>query len=763
MLLMILEAAFRSLLMALAVLAGMRLLRVQAVLAQKVAWVLVLLAAAAMPLVMRAPWLALDAALRIPVRPLSSVSRPVPQAQAAALQVSANSRLAGPILVRGSAPNRSQEHVIRIPKPSAAHALGGQVEHDSVSAELVESVTVSASVQPKSAAMPTQAKAGFAHGWAPNWVQIKLAILVLYFAVLGVLLARTLAGLAIAWRIWRRSEPVAEFLGDKNALMRVRVSPDLSTPVTIGSSIVLPADWREWDAAKLRIVLAHEHSHVRQGDFYLQLMAALHLAVFWFSPLGWWLQRKISELGEALSDRAGLEQATDPASYAQILLEFAAMPRSYPFAGALTGVAMARSSNLSSRIERVLNARLFRLAFLGSRRHAFLAAVLVPVALVAVVACIRIVPAVEAAQAITGEPITGQVNGKITGQVNGEVNGQINGQFASQVLAAGQDPLTRVSTDGFTGELTGPMLEELTSIEIGQSNTPLAPRPPQSGAPAAPPLPSPPAEGVEAPQAPEAVEMEAPEPPPPPGMNHGFAFGYSDGDDGDDSWAIVSGKNNNVTMSGHHGKELEKARQKYHSNFIWFVRDGKSYVITDPAIVAKAQSYFKGNEVLESRQAELDKLQAKLDREMATLQPEVDKARLPGPEFEAQMAKLQSQLAYLQSDEYKKLAESISKQVTDSKKLLDEAALEAAQEKLGNLQEKIGDIQGQIGEIQGKIGEREGLMGEKQGEIGERMGKLGEEMGKIGEQQGKIAEEAGRKLKSVFDQAVKDGTAKPVE
>ena len=70
MLIFLLEAAFRSLLMAAAVWAGIRMMRVQAVLAQKVAWVLVLLAAGTMPVVMRAPFLALDRALQIPVQNL---------------------------------------------------------------------------------------------------------------------------------------------------------------------------------------------------------------------------------------------------------------------------------------------------------------------------------------------------------------------------------------------------------------------------------------------------------------------------------------------------------------------------------------------------------------------------------------------------------------------------------------------------------------------------------------------------------------------
>ena len=211
------------------------------------------------------------------------------------------------------------------------------------------------------------------------------------------------------------------------------------------------------------------------------------------------------------------------------------------------------------------------------------------------------------------------------------------------------------------------------------------------------------------------------------------------------------------------GEEFKKIREKYHGNYIWIEHDGKSYVITDPAIFAQAQSFFKGDEALNARMKVLEGQQAELDKRMALLQPEMEKASLPGPEFEAQMAKLRQQLAYLQSDEYKKLTENLSRQLADSKKVMDEASLQLTQERLGNLQEKIGDIQGQIGEIQGKIGERQGLIGEKQGELGEQMGRIGEQMGRIGEEQGRHAEEAARRMRSVFDQAIKDGRAKPVD
>ncbi len=177
--------------------------------------------------------------------------------------------------------------------------------------------------------------------------------------------------------------------------LRLRASTAVSSPVTIGSSVVLPADYKSWDSEKLRIVLAHERSHIRQGDFYLQALAGLYAAIVWFSPLGWWLKRQLSDLAEAISDRSGLEQAASRASYAQILLEFAAAPHLTEI-----GVAMARSSNLSHRIERLFNDSAFRQAFTASRRT-LATALLVPVVLFAAATLVRVTAAAQTPQQTT--------------------------------------------------------------------------------------------------------------------------------------------------------------------------------------------------------------------------------------------------------------------------------------------------------------------------------------------------------------------------
>ena len=216
-------------------------------------------------------------------------------------------------------------------------------------------------------------------------MSILTGILWLYVAVAAVLVLRLACGLVAALRLLKTAKPIAldaQIL--QSASLRLLCSARVASPVTICSSIVLPGDWASWDSEKLRIVLAHERSHIRQGDFYIQLLAGVYAAAVWFSPLGWWLKRTLSDLAEAISDRAGLEEAADRTSYAQILLEFAAAPRP-----TLIGVAMARSGSISRRIERFLNDVSFRQAFAGTPR-ALVALAVVPVALFAATALVRV-------------------------------------------------------------------------------------------------------------------------------------------------------------------------------------------------------------------------------------------------------------------------------------------------------------------------------------------------------------------------------------
>jgi beta-lactamase regulating signal transducer with metallopeptidase domain len=350
------QAAMRSLALAIGVWIVLRLFRVRNVLALKCAWTLVLATAFLMPL-------------------LLPIASRLPQAT-----------LVLPAFMHRTAPassaSWSEETLPSQPNlPLAPHQIAAPATFHPHHTSAPATVPSELGVLPAPKAPAPQAPA------LPTF-SIYAAIALLYLAISALLLLRLVYGLVSAWLLWRSARPVSTDLSATHDL-RLRASASVSSPVTIGSSVLLPADFRSWDSEKLRIVLAHERSHVRQRDFYLQTLAGLYAAIVWFSPLGWWLKRQLSDLAEALSDRSGLEQAASRASYAQILFEFAAAPRLTEI-----GVAMARSSNLSHRIERLFNESAFRQAFTATRRT-LVTALLVPVVLLAASTLVHVTAAAQ--------------------------------------------------------------------------------------------------------------------------------------------------------------------------------------------------------------------------------------------------------------------------------------------------------------------------------------------------------------------------------
>ncbi|MGA7258421.1 MAG: M56 family metallopeptidase, partial [Terracidiphilus sp.] len=363
------DAAVRSLLLAGAVGCGLWILRVRNAVAQKAAWILVLAASLAMPAVARwaahITWLPDKDTFVVPGAVWSHVTA---QTQAPRVAVTAKAFVsrrpdaeAQRIAVEPAVPAHSAD-LSRFPAPAIAYRMND-------TAAAAPSASSPPLLEPLRARMA--------------WLNPARTLLLLYLAVGGALLLRLLFGTWAAMSLWRRAEPVA--LDLLRACSGVRSSRAIASPVTVAAGIVLPDDYAAWDTEKLGIVLAHEGSHVRQRDFILQLAAALYVALFWFNPLGWWLKRKLNDLSETISDGAAVRHAASHASYAQVLLEFAALPRPITI-----GVAMAHRGHLRSRIEHLLNENSFRQAFSGGRARLAAAVLLVPVALFGATAMVRV-------------------------------------------------------------------------------------------------------------------------------------------------------------------------------------------------------------------------------------------------------------------------------------------------------------------------------------------------------------------------------------
>ena len=551
----------------------------------------------------------------------------------------------------------------------------------------IENIDRTRRIPASSNSSPTVMDSSDVASWiSTNWVAAANAI---YFAIVILLLVRLAAGFVLGRRLIRRSQRVvdsriSQSIASHAGSQRVRVyeSQVVSVPVTMGAmhpAIVLPADWREWSEAKIDAVIAHEFSHVVRRDALTQMLSRIHCAVFWFSPLAWWLDRQVNILAEQASDEAALSSGADRTEYAKALLGFFENLQAAPGRVWWQGVSMAKAGQAEHRLEKILSWR--GVVHMGVKRSVLVAFVALAVPSVYLIAA--------------AHPANYKVVAPQTSESLPTPAPAVAGTPAPSVLA----PVAPAARAGAV---------------VAATPLPAAP-----GSPAIPPAP------VMAWGSGQSHSY---------GVHHGsYSYGYDD----EQRFVIVSGNSDSMTMSGtgDDARHVERLKKQISGDFIWFQRDEKSYIIRDKATVDRARSFWAPQEELGKKQEELGKQQEELGRQQEELGSKMEQVKVHVPDMTAQLDALKAKLQKL--------------------------GPEATMEQIGDLQSEIGELQSRLGEIQGEAGEQQGKFGKLQGELGEKQGKLGEQQGKLGEQQAELAEKATKQMKSLLDEAIKNGKAQP--
>jgi beta-lactamase regulating signal transducer with metallopeptidase domain len=508
-----------------------------------------------------------------------------------------------------------------------------------------------------------------------DWRTIRWNVVAveIYLATACLLLARFFVGIVFGRRLRRASQIICESRFSGRVAARTRAaglsftphageSEFISVPVTMGVQrpvILLPANWRDWDDAKLDAVIAHEVSHVGRRDTLTQRLSLLHCAIFWFSPLAWWLNRHLADLMERASDEAALAGGADRKAYAETLLGFFEALQGVPRRVWWQGVSMADLGRADSgRAERRAEERVERiLAWKGSVAMSFKKSIAVVVVALAV-------------------PVI--------------------------YVAASAHPADR------SFDPQRPM-----TVEVAQAQSSTTPSPESQVEPA--PKKSPKH---------NASEHSS--------SSHNF---HSYGNDEEQSFVIVSGKSDSLTMSGtrEEAKHVEELRKKIPGDFVWFWRDGKSYIIRDQSTIDRARAFWAPQEELGKKQEELGRQQEALGKQQEELGAKMEQVRVKVPDMTKEIEKLQAELKQLNSG--------------------------ATMEQVGRIQSEIGELQSKVGDIQSQAGEQQSKLGEEMGALGEKQGKLGEQQGELGHQQGELAKQASRQMKQLFDEAIAKGTA----
>ena len=545
---------------------------------------------------------------------------------------------------------------------------------------------------------PTLAPTTKPIGAVTLFTRLKLAAGAVYIAVATIFLARFLLGFLLSRRLERAARTVDDpralsSLASHSRAARLKELPRLAeseivlVPVTLGvrrSSILLPAGWRDWDDAELDAVMAHEVSHVRRRDALTQRLSLLHRAAFWFSPLSWWLDRRIAELAEEASDEAALAHGADRTRYAETLLNFFSQLESSSGRMRWQGVSMATPGTAERRVDRIL-------AWKGAASSGLRKSLVLGFALLAP-------PVVFLAAA---------------------VHPTVHIQSATPPPAPQQAPL--------------PAPAPLPRVELIPAVSPLPrvfPLPPM-------PLVSPvPPEPLVAFARQETAQTRV--------TTSGFNYIVDDDDDwrNGQSFVIASGKkyvyvgrhNFSFSSSGD-DEDIHWLRSKISGDFIWFERDGKYYLIRDEATIKHALDLFAPMQGLEEKQEELGKQQEALGELQEALGQKMEEVKVTVPDMTAELDRVREKLKQLGAG--------------------------GTQEELGELQSEIGELQSRIGELQSQAGRQQSEVGRQQGELGRKQGELGRKQGEIGRQQGELSKKATREMKSLLDDAMAHGLAKP--
>jgi beta-lactamase regulating signal transducer with metallopeptidase domain len=559
-----------------------------------------------------------------------------------------------------------------------------------------------------------------------------------YMAIALALLVRVGIGILFSNRLVRLATPVDEpwalrslaaaaHAAGLRAIPRLAESESVSVPVMVGvvkPTILLTEGWQAWAADELAAVLAHEVSHVARRDALTQRLALIHRAVFWFSPLAWWLERHLADLAEQASDEAALAGGADRTRYAETLLGFFAELEAGPGRVWWQGVSMAKTGQAEKRVDRIL-------AWRGAmsnqlRKSLVMALVAIAVPVVALTAAVH-----PAAHDIQAPPAPAAPGAPAAPPAPDSAAPAPNpGPSPSQAPAP---PAPPVDTDDAT-------------FNVHVAVPPLPPIPPlHIEVPAinvdVPPL------HVAVPQihietrALQAMPQQdiVVQPPMTFSMSGDWNF-YRGGRGGywvgryygwGPRFAIVAKDSDELTMSGdrddaEHARALKK---KIPGDFIWFERDDKSYIVSDQATVARAKQLWEPNLDLEKQQRDLRKQQEELGRQAEDAARKIEEMKIKVPDLTAEMQKVEEAMKKLNAE--------------------------------GGTMNEIGELQRQMGEIQREIGEAQRDAGRTAGQMGREQGEWGRKMGEIGRKQAEQAREASRQMQQLLDDAVAHGLAKP--
>ncbi|MEO8000431.1 MAG: M56 family metallopeptidase [Arenimonas sp.] len=505
--------------------------------------------------------------------------------------------------------------------------------------------------------------------------------------------------------------------------VQLLICNDIDSPVTAGwwkPVVLVPAALASrLPPDYIEALLAHELAHIKRHDYLVNLIQSFIEAVLFFHPAVWWLSKQIRIERENIADDLAAEVLGEPR---QLAVALAALDE-FQFAGPLLAPA-AHGGNLMSRIQRLIKPTQHVLSWKMS-------ALLIGLTL----ACITVYARDKTS--ISRKSEASAVSAAAAVEAVDAV-GAVEASEAAEVMAA--DAATAAA-------------DEATAAAD--------------------------AETAAADAATEAADEKA------AAADEAEAEAADKADDADESgdvtinnmprhetYALVTAGKEGVLMSGSSDDiaAVKKARKSIAGDFLWFRRNGKTYVVQDAAVISEAKAAWKDSEKLS---VQMEALSAKMDvhsKVMDGIGVKMDAVSKGSEGRSDAMEKTGQQMEVLGKQQ-----ETIGKQMS----IISQRSVLAKTEEQHQIiaremqvqEEKMAVLSQQMQKLS-IVMDQHGVLLEKQMKPLETLGRemevaslplkeLGQQMSVLGKQQERLSKLADEKVLNIIDSSLKNGQALP--
>jgi beta-lactamase regulating signal transducer with metallopeptidase domain/predicted nucleic acid-binding Zn-ribbon protein len=547
---------------------------------------------------------------------------------------------------------------------------------------------------------------------------------------------------------------------------------DLEGPMTAGCwrpIVLLPASLvTGMPPQLLEALLAHELAHIRRHDYLVNLVQSAIEILLFYHPSVWRLSKRIRIEREQIADDLAASALGEPRRLALALSELDKFQFSTShFAPAANG------GDLMSRIKRLVRPTAQPLSWK-------IAAPLLGLC----TACMMLYAHAQPEARAAGTPVRSHAAVANETAAAAQETGQDMAQAAAATAASEaataavlHDPDAGWSAPVPPAPPVPPDAPDAPDAPpappMATMAAPAAPALPALAAPAAPPAP-PASAALPAPPAPPALAAPA-APPAPPAPRIGIDSGIHIVQPGRslESYAIVRGGDAPMRVAAFDTRDIrdvQRVKERFKSDFVWFRKDGKSYVVKDPALVARVRDAWAPAEKLS---ADMEKQGAAMDqrgKEMEALGAQIG-ARFAAAFNETAVRNTEQQMNALARPMERLgrrldvLGRRMASADSDARREALSRQMAAVQKQMEPLQERMARLAEAMAREHAKVAQdREPMktLHARMAELAEPMAELGRKAGEFGREQGRLSREADRATRTLIDEALRKGQASEI-